>query len=296
MPEDVGRPGRGLGFVQKRRAHGRVHRLGVEGQIGRADPGVEIKHLVDADHRVVGGDPAAVGAGGRPGQAMLHPAQGMVGVEPGAVGGVEHRQARRRRLGRKSGDHGPVIGVAAPWRLAVGEGGKFPGRGVAQVALHVHRFMIADQRMHIAAGAAGLTLQSDHQVEDAPRLGAPVGHIAQLDEVSGPAAPGAGGVDQARLREHSVELGVVAVQVADDHHARHAFPAGPRRSWQGRPHAESGQEQAEKPDHSPNSIRRYQTISRCGRPRTASAPPQRRPLAKAQGRVHRGAKPGVREC
>ena len=53
-----------------------------------------------------------------------------------------------------------LIGRIAPClALTVGEGGKFAGGDVAQVADHLHRLMIAHQHDHPPASALGLAVK-----------------------------------------------------------------------------------------------------------------------------------------
>ncbi len=173
----------------------------------------------------------------------------MVGVELGAIGRVEHGQAagRRRLLERR--EHGRIVGVPQARGPAVGEGREFPRGRVTEVALHVHGFMVADEGVHIAAGAPRLGLQAHQQVQDAAGVGRTIGNVAQLHQVGRTAAPAILGVDEARLAQHVVELAVVAVQVAEHHHPWDMVPARLGLDGGGDADRHRGEEGGEELDH-----------------------------------------------
>jgi hypothetical protein len=75
--------------------------------------------------------------------------------------------------------------------------------------------VIAQQRVHLPAGFRGFAFELAQQIEHLPRLGAPIEHVAGLDQDGAPARPAAPRVDQPRLAQDRRELVERAVDVAN---------------------------------------------------------------------------------
>ncbi len=213
-------------LAAQRGAHGVVHRLPAGLEVGGADPGVQEQRVVDPDHRVVVGDPVAVRPAGLPGEAVLDVAQRELLLPLRAEGVVEGGQALLGRIGAQVVERLLVVLLAPAPRAAVDEGGVLAGMHVAQVALDVHRLVVADERMHAPARASRLALEPHEVVHDRAAVRPAIGHVAELDEVGRPADPVAVGVDQIGLAQHVEIFVVVAFEVADGDHARDPVPLG----------------------------------------------------------------------
>ena len=113
----------------------------------------------------------------------------------------------------------------AGWhRASLRVGSEFAGRDIAQIAVDVHRLMVADERVDGAAGSRGLLFEFHQQVHHGARVGTTIDDVAGLDEVRLAARPIAVSVDQARGGEHARELLVIAVDVTDGDDALDAGP------------------------------------------------------------------------
>ena len=84
-----------------------------------------------------------------------------------------------------------------------------------QIAEHAHDLVIPEQRVHGAAGARGLLVETLEQVERLPRVRTAVDDIAQLDEVGLSGRPPQPGVDDLRRTENRDQPIVGAVHIAD---------------------------------------------------------------------------------
>ena len=89
------------------------------------------------------------------------------------------------------------------------------GVDVAQVAQHAHDFVIAEQSMDRAAGAAGFVFEPFQQIERFPRIGPAIDDITELDEVGAPARPAQAFVQDSGGLQDLDEPIVRAVHVAD---------------------------------------------------------------------------------
>jgi hypothetical protein len=103
-------------------------------------------------------------------------------------------------------------------------------RHVAEVVLHVHRLVVAVQRMKASAGAARLLRKPAEQIEDFTILVAAIELVTGLDHdqlASRPVIPAVDGAGEPQSAARGVEI---AVQVADgDHALRRGQPPGLRR-------------------------------------------------------------------
>ena len=68
-------------------------------------------------------------------------------------------------------------------------GSEFAGRDIAQIAIDVHRFVVADERMDGAAGSRGLLFEFHEEVHDGARVRAAIHHVASLNQVRLAARP-----------------------------------------------------------------------------------------------------------
>ena len=71
---------------------------------------------------------------------------------------------------------------------------------VAQVAEHVHRLVIAEHHVQLAARGARFALQAHEQVHDLARVVAAIEQVAQAHHVRASGAPAVLRVDDARSR------------------------------------------------------------------------------------------------
>lgn len=105
--------------------------------------------------------------------------------------------------------------------------------------------MVAQERVHAAAGLAGLGLQAHEQLERVAGAVAPVGQVPRLHEVRLAAHPVVLRVDEAREPEHLLERVHVPVHVRDGDDALHSLEDEGVLRLRGGGAGEHGQQQAE---------------------------------------------------
>ena len=96
---------------------------------------------------------------------------------------------------------------------------------IPQIAVHVHRLVVGDQRMNEAAGLFGLLFEPHEKVHGFTGIRTAMGYIARLHQVGLPACPLVFSVNDPRRAQHLDKLSVVAVHVADGHDPLHSAPS-----------------------------------------------------------------------
>ena len=172
------------------------------------------------------------------------------------------RGASRARCPKKPGGNRLVKSASAPplasqsffallaqLRGLVGRVGGVLGRhDVAQVAEQVHRFVIAEHDVQLAARRACLALQAHQQVHDLARIAAAIEQIAEAHDVRGAGGPVVGSVDHAGLAQQRHELVVGAVHVCERDHAWDIAPHRARCVGSRRLAVRRGREQGRQQD------------------------------------------------
>ena len=210
----AGGPGRGLrGDVVGDR--GRVQPIDLVDaaagqQAGRA--AVQEDAVVHDDHYRLGQDPAAVAP---------------VGAQQTPVSEVAGREPLLELRGRAPGIPREPLGLPrrALGRVLVGQVGRvLAASDVAQVAEHVHRLVVADHDVHLAAAGRGFLLQSHQKVHHLAGVVTAIEQVAEADEVRAAAGPAQVAVYDALGREQRHQLVVGAVHVGKRHHAFDSLP------------------------------------------------------------------------
>ena len=180
-----------------------------------ADSAMNKEGIVNLNDGVVPQNPLPVFPFWSDGGAVLKVSEWMFFFPLRFISLVEPRDAFGRRLPVQFHDV-PHVGRLLEIRgFCAHEGGTLSGMNVANIAINIHGFVVADQRMHITIFNLGLRFKFHQQVHYLAAVCASVGNIASLHEVSFPADPIVVLVDQPGEAEKGYEPIVVAMNVAD---------------------------------------------------------------------------------
>ena len=170
---------------------------------------MQIQGVVDFDDGIVPANPLAISSRRTELVAVREESRRNLGLPLLSIRFVELGQARRWFGVLLLLDVSEIEQIGGIVRIVFGKGSEFLASGVAQIAIDIHRLMIADERVHVAARFGGLLFQVHQQVHGAARFGTAVHHVAHLHEMGFAASPGVLLIDHAGGAQQRDELLVI---------------------------------------------------------------------------------------